>query len=971
MTGSDLQPPAPGRASPADGPDQAAEEPDAGPASDRADARAPPSPGTDRVDADAGAAGGTGRERLAALEARVREDLAALNRPPADWVPKRTVAGEAVRDVVVIGGGMCGLVAWHALQVAGIRDVRVLDRAPAGREGPWVGYARMETLRSPKQLTGPAFGMASLTFRAWFTARFGDAAWGRLERIPRRMWMDYLGWYATVLEAPVENGVTLVGVAPEAGHLRLTLDGADEPSVLARRLVLATGRDGTGRPSVPGFMDGVPRERWAHSSDDIDFAALAGRRVAVVGVGASAIDNAAEALEAGAREVRLLIRRERMPTINKLMGVGSYGFLAGYPTLPDEWRWRIMHYSFSTQTPAPHGSTLRVGRHADAFFHFGRRIRRIDADGPELELHFDDGARLRTDHVVLGTGFLPDAEARPELGDAARWITLWRDAYRPPEDERNEELGSYPWLGSDFAFREREPGRAPWLSRVHCFNYGAMASLGKVSGDIPGISEGAAWLARELAAAFYREDIETHWRDLEAYDKPELTGDEWVASELPDADDPMLLAVEARSDVFVHDARARDAVLSPAEPGALSHELRHALALRIARLEGSEALSIVLAPALAGRLAERAERAARDEPARGAPDAVLLAIGDPDAGPLPSTGDVGPDAALGTIAGFVDAATRAPGELGAGAIDALRAAGLADADIVRLAQLVAYFSWRVRVVAGLAACGVAGPVAPGATDDPGALQPLHELGTGPVPGAGASAPVGGADRAGIGTSAGAHDGPSAGGGSVPDDDALHAFTVEVPHWRPRVTPIDLAGASEAQRDALGVTPSNRPVSDYVLVLAHDPESLAPRSPLFNAVMYGRGGASRADRELATTAVSRVNGCVYCAATHASRLIQLTKGDALARAVLERDPRADPEARILDADPRERAIVRFAERLTLSPATFGEDDVAALAEAGLPPAETVDLVLATALFGWANRLMHLLGDPVAPGDGARA
>ena len=28
-------------------------------------------------------------------------------------------------------------------------------------------YARMETLRSPKQLVGPAYGMASLTFRAW------------------------------------------------------------------------------------------------------------------------------------------------------------------------------------------------------------------------------------------------------------------------------------------------------------------------------------------------------------------------------------------------------------------------------------------------------------------------------------------------------------------------------------------------------------------------------------------------------------------------------------------------------------------------------------------------------------------------------------------------------------------------------------------------------------------------------------
>ena len=76
--------------------------------------------------------------------------------------------------------------------------------------------------------------------------------------------------------------------------------------------------------------------------------------------------------------MRFLIRRARMPTVNKMMGIGSYGFLAGYPTLSPEWRWRLMHYSFATQTPAPHGSTLRVGRHANAFFHFDRRIEGID-----------------------------------------------------------------------------------------------------------------------------------------------------------------------------------------------------------------------------------------------------------------------------------------------------------------------------------------------------------------------------------------------------------------------------------------------------------------------------------------------------------------------------------------------------------------------------------------------------------------
>ena len=113
-------------------------------------------------------------------------------------------------------------------------------------------------------------------------------------------------------------------------------------------------------------------------------------------------------------------------------------------------------------------------------------------------------------------------------------IQLWEDVYTPPEDERDPDLGRFPYLNPDFTFREKTPGTAPWLANVYCFNYGATASLGKVSGDIPGISEGAAWLTRDIAASLYREDIEAHWRRLLDYEKPELQGDEWVESPLPD-----------------------------------------------------------------------------------------------------------------------------------------------------------------------------------------------------------------------------------------------------------------------------------------------------------------------------------------------------------------------------------------------------------------------------------------------------
>lgn len=466
---------------------------------------------------------------LPELEARLREDLAFLCAPGKDWVPPR----EGVSDVVIIGGGMCGLVAWLSLWTGGIHRIRILDRSAQGREGPWLTYARMETLRSPKTLTGPAFGHGALTFQAWFRAQFGGAAWEDLDKIPRPMWMDYLRWYRRVLGAPVENGISVDRVEPEGDLLRLTVSGGAETTILTRKLVFATGRDGTGGPNIPAFMEGLPRRLWAHSADEIDFAQLKGKRVAVIGVGASAVDNAAEALEHGAAEVRHLIRRESMPTINKMMGIGSYGFTAGYADLPDEWRWRFMQYSFATQTPSPHGSTLRVSRHPNAYFHFGKETTRVVERGPAVEIGFADGTAYEADFVILGTGFTIDPMARVEFGEAAGEILLWKDVYTPPPDEQSRDLSQFPYLNNDFTFREKMPGNAPWLGHVYCFNYGATASMGKVSGDIPGVSDGAAWLARAIAARLYVEDVETHWQDMQAYSKPELLGHEWTPSDLP------------------------------------------------------------------------------------------------------------------------------------------------------------------------------------------------------------------------------------------------------------------------------------------------------------------------------------------------------------------------------------------------------------------------------------------------------
>lgn len=118
---------------------------------------------------------------LAALEQRLAKDLECLGWPARDWMPQQGAEhGVPVLDVAIVGAGQAGLAAAAALAQHGIHAL-VFDRAPLDFEGPWATTARMETLRSPKELTGPALGLPALTFRAWFEAQFGADEWARLD----------------------------------------------------------------------------------------------------------------------------------------------------------------------------------------------------------------------------------------------------------------------------------------------------------------------------------------------------------------------------------------------------------------------------------------------------------------------------------------------------------------------------------------------------------------------------------------------------------------------------------------------------------------------------------------------------------------------------------------------------------------------------------------------------------------------
>lgn len=623
---------------------------------------------------------------LAALEARLAQDLAWLELPPKAWIPPQTHDGQAVLDVVVIGGGMAGLTAAAALKMLGIHAV-VLDKANPGQEGPWVTSARMETLRSPKVLTGPALGLPALTFRAWYEAQFGIAAWDALDKIPRPQWMDYLRWFRRVMAVDLRNAHTVEAIEPTAeGHVRLQVrqPGRVE-TLLARRVVLATGRDGLGSAWLPPEAQHIPADRRAHSADLFDEARLRGLRVAVVGGSASAMDCAATALEAGAERVDLLVRRSVLPRINKVKGSGNPGITHGYQHLPDEWKWRLRHYMNVQQTPPPRGSSLRVFRHPNAHMHLGSPLLSVRDTAQGLWLTTPK-AEHRVDFVIFCTGFRVALTERPELAAIAPHLKLWSDRYQPAAGDEDEELSSMPDLGPAFEFQPKQAGSCPGLERVHCFCYPAAMSHGQVSGDIPAISDGAQRLARGIASHFYGEDVKHHEQAIHDFADPELLGDEWPAADVIDRmvplpeSDPLHAIRHQRAKVVNATQQSYDALLSP---GLESVPLRERLLL------AWYACRLTPHPALAAHYRERLN-------AYGIEEDVCQAIEGDQLSLLT-------DARLRALLAFTRTLILNPVQGDRAALQTLPQAGYSTPAVVAIAQLIAFLSYQTRVVSGLSA----------------------------------------------------------------------------------------------------------------------------------------------------------------------------------------------------------------------------------------------------------------------------
>jgi alkylhydroperoxidase domain protein/CMD domain protein len=239
-------------------------------------------------------------------------------------------------------------------------------------------------------------------------------------------------------------------------------------------------------------------------------------------------------------------------------------------------------------------------------------------------------------------------------------------------------------------------------------------------------------------------------------------------------------------------------------------------------------------------------------------------------------------------------------------LQALQAAGISDAEIVTVSQLIAFVSYQIRVFIGLSLLR---------GDD--RIPPARTIG--------------------------------------PKDATTSGFTQEQLGWSPWLVPFEAENATDKQR---AVLPGQRLDSPYFRLLALDPAVLGERTATDMGIFYTHGGLPRADRELSAAVTSRVNGCIYCASVHSRHAAQLSKRPGDIQRVL--DDGIDAEL-----DDRWRAVTDLAAALTVTPPAATQAHLGRLRDLGLQELDILDVIQAAAFFGWANRLMLTLGEPVRP------
>lgn len=280
---------------------------------------------------------------------------------------------------------------------------------------------------------------------------------------------------------------------------------------------------------------------------------------------------------------------------------------------------------------------------------------------------------------------------------------------------------------------------------------------------------------------------------------------------------------------------------------------------------------------------------------------------------------------LGAAFDFAHLLVFHPKDADPAAIGHLDASGWGPTGMVSLAQLISFLAFQLRVVRGIAVLGGEAPAAPGVVAETPQARPGWEI---------------------------------TGGVETPEVVHPGRFVNHALGWKPWVPGLSKEDFTEEQCEAL-IKPE-RIEQPYFRLLARDPAALKARTLTDLDIFYNTdGGLGRAERELAATVVSRLNGCEYCASVHQQRYVD-EGGDR------ETIDRLLDDGVYIDLGRADWAAIRDAAMaISRTPLEFGAEHVDALRAAGLDDQAVLDVIYSSSFFNWANRLMLALGTPDVP------
>lgn len=148
------------------------------------------------------------------------------------------------------------------------------------------------------------------------------------------------------------------------------------------------------------------------------------------------------------------------------------------------------------------------------------------------------------------------------------------------------------------------------------------------------------------------------------------------------------------------------------------------------------------------------------------------------------------------------------------------------------------------------------------------------------------------------------------------------------------------------------------VPNVFLALARRPAEFRAFVAYHDAVMERDSGLSKAEREMIVVATSAERSCTYCIVAHGA-ILRVRAKDPLIADLVAANWRQAP------VTERQAAMLAYAVKLSLRPEEVGDDDLAALGDAGFDDEDIWDISAVVALFALSNRMAHALA--LAPNE----